>query len=41
MIKKVVNKYFGKLDLYLEIELKIWSLAPKITTWAVHATELA
>lgn len=39
LIKKVVHKYFNMLDLYPKVDFKIWSLAPKVTTWAIHAIE--
>jgi len=36
LMKKVVNEYFGIFNLYLEAKLRIWSMAPKVTTWATR-----
>jgi hypothetical protein len=30
---KVVDEYFGVHNMYLEVELGIWSLTSKVTNW--------
>ncbi len=35
-MKKVVNKYFGVHNMYLEVELGIWSLTSNVTAWATR-----
>jgi hypothetical protein len=35
-MKKVVEKYFGMVDLYLEAKFKLLSLIPKVTTWVAR-----
>jgi hypothetical protein len=35
-MKKVVEEYFSVHDMYLEVELKIWSFISKVTVWATR-----
>jgi hypothetical protein len=35
-MKKVVDKYFGMHNMYLEIELGIWPLTSNVIPWATR-----
>jgi hypothetical protein len=35
-MKKVVDEYFDMHDMYLEVELRIWSFTSKVNAWVAR-----